>query len=80
MSNAAEPLEAAKVKMAAAFEFFEKLGVPFWCFHDRDIAPEGDSLKESFAALDVSTTAATDPSSATSTALVAVVDTSIPNK
>jgi xylose isomerase len=53
LSNAAEPLEAAKVKMAAAFEFFEKLGVPFWCFHDRDIAPEGDSLKESFAALDV---------------------------
>ncbi|MDH3471405.1 MAG: xylose isomerase [Acidimicrobiia bacterium] len=48
----AEPLDAAKAKMAAAFEFFEKLGTPFFCFHDRDIAPEGDSLKESFAALD----------------------------
>ncbi len=53
LSGAGEPLEAAKVKMEAAFEFFEKLGVPFWCFHDRDIAPEGDSLKESFTALDV---------------------------
>jgi len=53
LSGAGEPLEAAKVKMEAAFEFFEKLGVPFWCFHDRDIAPEGDSLIESFAVLDV---------------------------
>jgi len=38
--------------MAAAFEFFEKLGVPFWCFHDRDIAPEGASFKESCALFD----------------------------
>ncbi len=52
LDGTAEPMAAAKLKMAAAFEFFEKLGVPFWCFHDRDIAPEGDTLKESFAALD----------------------------
>ena len=39
-------------KMAAAFEFFAKLGVPFYCFHDRDIAPEGGSFKESAALLD----------------------------
>ena len=49
---AADPLEAARQKMAAAFEFFAKLGVPFYCFHDRDIAPEGGSFKESAALLD----------------------------
>ena len=35
-----------------AFEFFAKLGVPYYAFHDRDIAPEGASLKESHAILD----------------------------
>ena len=33
--------------MDAAFEFFSKLGVPFWTFHDRDIAPEGSTVEES---------------------------------
>lgn len=47
-----DPMDAARWKMAAAFEFFAKLGVPFYCFHDRDIAPEGDSFKESCALLD----------------------------
>src|SRR5690349_15597317 len=47
-----DPVEAAKQKMEAAFEFFTKLGVPFYCFHDRDIAPEGGSFKESAALLD----------------------------
>ena len=41
-----DPLEAARTKLAAAFEFVEKLGVPFFCFHDRDVAPEGASLAE----------------------------------
>lgn len=31
----------------ANFEFLEKLGVDKWCFHDRDIAPEGNTLKVS---------------------------------
>jgi xylose isomerase len=31
----------AKVRMEAGFEFFQKIRAPFWCFHDRDIAPEG---------------------------------------
>lgn len=35
-----------------AFEFFTKLGAPFYCFHDRDVAPEGDTLKQSNAHLD----------------------------
>lgn len=31
----------------ANFEFIDKLGVEFWCFHDRDIAPEGNTLEVS---------------------------------
>ena len=51
-SGTIDPVEAARQKMAAAFEFFAKLGVPYYCFHDRDIAPEGGSFKESAALLD----------------------------
>jgi xylose isomerase len=40
------PLAQAEYKAKVAFEFFEKLGVPYFCFHDADIAPEGNSLKE----------------------------------
>ncbi|MCY4257997.1 MAG: xylose isomerase [bacterium] len=43
---------AARAKQDAAFEFFEKLGTPFYCFHDVDMAPEGADLKESRANLD----------------------------
>jgi len=42
----ADPMEAAHGKMDAAFEFFSKLGTPFWCFHDLDIAPPGDTYAE----------------------------------
>ena len=38
--------------MDAAFEFLEKLGVPFFCFHDADIAPEGDTFEASARNLD----------------------------
>jgi len=41
-----EPMLAARAKLEAAFELFEKLGVPFFCFHDRDIAPAGASFAE----------------------------------
>jgi xylose isomerase len=47
-----EPLDAARLKMDAAFEFFTKLGVPFWTFHDADIAPEGATFAESRDNLD----------------------------
>jgi xylose isomerase len=43
---AADPMEAARTKLAAAFEFFSKLGLPWYCFHDRDVAPEGASFAE----------------------------------
>ncbi len=42
----------AQNRARAAFEFIEKLGAPFYCFHDRDVAPEGGSLKESNKNLD----------------------------
>ncbi|RPH91893.1 MAG: xylose isomerase [Calditrichaeota bacterium] len=42
-----DPIQAAKDKLDAAFEFFTKLGVEFYCFHDRDMAPEGKSVIES---------------------------------
>lgn len=41
------PLKAAEQKLDAAFELFSKLGVPFFTFHDRDLAPEGASFAES---------------------------------
>ncbi len=46
------PLEAAELKLKTAFEFFEKLGSPYFTFHDRDIAPEGATLRESHDNLD----------------------------
>lgn len=39
-------MDLAKARVEAAFELFEKLNVPYFCFHDVDIAPEGNSLKE----------------------------------
>ena len=40
-------LDKAKGRLDAAFEFFTKLGVTFYCFHDRDIAPAGSTVLES---------------------------------
>jgi len=45
--ESAEPMQASFDRLDAAFEFFTKLGVPFYCFHDRDIAPEGSSVEKS---------------------------------
>jgi xylose isomerase len=47
-----DPMQAAEDTMHAAFEFFTKLGVNFWCFHDRDIAPEADTLAQTNKQLD----------------------------
>jgi len=47
-----DAVSVAKVRMEAAFEFFQKIESPFWCFHDRDIAPEGATLAESNKNLD----------------------------
>jgi xylose isomerase len=48
-----DPLDAAREKMDAAFEFISKLGVPFYCFHDVDIAPAGETFSESARYLNV---------------------------
>ncbi len=45
--KASDPIDRAKETMDAAFEFFQKLGVDYYCFHDRDIAPEGETLSQS---------------------------------
>ncbi|MCL6630802.1 MAG: xylose isomerase, partial [Armatimonadetes bacterium] len=49
---ASDPMQRAEDTLCAAFEFFTKLGVNFWCFHDRDIAPEADNLAETNKRLD----------------------------
>ena len=51
-SVANDEMQAAHQTMDAMFEFVTKLGAPFWCFHDRDIAPECDDLAETNAKLD----------------------------
>lgn len=45
-------VENAKNRAHVAFEFIQKLGAPFYAFHDRDVAPEGASLKETDKNLD----------------------------
>jgi xylose isomerase len=48
----ADTVEGAINRVKIAFEFMEKLGVGFFCFHDRDVAPEGDTLAETNRNLD----------------------------
>ena len=50
--GATDPMEQAKHKAYAAFELMEKLDIDYYCFHDRDIAPEGATLAETNARLD----------------------------
>jgi xylose isomerase len=47
-----DPLAVALARLEAGFEFFGKIRAPFWCFHDRDIAPEGATLALSHQNLD----------------------------
>ncbi len=46
-NNASKPLEQAKRRVPVFFEFCEKLGAPFFAFHDRDLAPHGSTLRQS---------------------------------
>ena len=45
--TASDPMAGARARLTAAFEFLEKLGAPYYCFHDRDVAPECATLSES---------------------------------
>jgi len=47
-----DPIAAAEQKMEAAFDFMARLTVPFWCFHDLDIAPEGATFAETASNID----------------------------
>lgn len=47
-----DSVEMALKRVEVGFEFMEKLDIPFYCFHDRDVAPEGKNLKETNAILD----------------------------
>jgi xylose isomerase len=65
-----DPLSIAKARMDAAFEFFVKIRAPFYCFHDRDIAPEGRTLRESNRLLDAMADHARDLQKATGVRLL----------
>jgi len=52
------PIKSAYKRLDAAFEFFTKLGVEYYCFHDRDLAPEGHTVLESIEYLQELTKAA----------------------
>jgi xylose isomerase len=47
-----DAMASAKVKARATFEFLNKMGMDYYCFHDRDVAPEGETLAESNANLE----------------------------
>ena len=47
-----DAMEIAKERVHASFEFMEKMQIPFFCFHDADIAPRGKTLGETNANLD----------------------------
>lgn len=51
-NNITDPIEIAKIKVDAGFEFMSKMGIEYFCFHDRDIAPEGRNLEETNKILD----------------------------
>ncbi|MGD9856170.1 MAG: xylose isomerase [Planctomycetaceae bacterium] len=50
--DGSDSMENALRRVDVAFEFMSKLGVPFYCFHDRDVAPDGATLKDANQNLD----------------------------
>ncbi len=64
-AKSSDPMTAAADRMDAAFEFFSKMGVPYFCFHDRDMAPEGGSVGASEKNLHIMTAAAKERMQAT---------------
>ncbi|PQO42705.1 xylose isomerase [Blastopirellula marina] len=50
--DGSDSLENAINRVKVAFEFIEKLGAPFYAFHDRDVAPEGANLAETYKNFD----------------------------
>lgn len=50
--GSSDPMTSAENKAVAAFELMDKLDIDYYCFHDRDIAPEADNLRETNQRLD----------------------------
>lgn len=53
--QANDPLQQAREKMDAGFEFITKMGIPYYCFHDFDLVAEGATLSESASRLEAIT-------------------------
>ena len=53
--GASDPVESAIRKAHASIELMNKLDIDYFCFHDRDIAPEAETLRETNARLDIIT-------------------------
>ncbi|WP_078553059.1 xylose isomerase [Bacillus alkalicellulosilyticus] len=51
--NTFSGMDLAKARVEASFEFFQKMDVPYFCFHDFDVAPETDNLSETLKNIDV---------------------------
>ncbi len=45
-NTSTDPIQAAKDKMDAGFEFMQKIGIEYYCFHDVDLVSEGNSIEE----------------------------------
>ena len=45
-NDSSDPMQKAKDKMDAAFEFITKMGIPYYCFHDIDLVDEGNLFKD----------------------------------
>ena len=45
-NDAADPVEAAKHKVDAGFEFMQKMGIQYYCFHDGDLCAEADTVED----------------------------------
>ncbi len=65
-----DPMRAARDRLDAAFELVTKLGAPFYCFHDRDLAPEGRDVEESAARLEEMTARAKEKQAASGVRLL----------
>ncbi|MEM6712311.1 MAG: xylose isomerase, partial [Pseudomonadota bacterium] len=65
-----DTMELARLKADVAFEMFNLLGVPFFCFHDADVRPEGESFAENIANLDAMVDVFTEKMEATGVKLL----------
>ena len=51
--KSSNPIDRAKATLEALFEFLQKCGIDYYCFHDRDLAPEGETFAQSCKNLEI---------------------------